>query len=103
MLAIYILNLISFCAILVGGIDHSGLENLALSMAEPAPFLLEHMRAEQRPTAAQDGWEEDGTGADGPPAIGVPASAFPLRTDVISAAGADLFAEDSGLPACIKP
>lgn len=88
--------MLSFRAILIDGRHHSGLEKPALSVAEPAPFLLEHTRAEQRPIVAQDGWEEDGKGADGPPAIGVPASAFPLRTDVISAAGADLFAEDSG-------
>lgn len=65
-------------------------------MAEPAPFLLEHTRAEQRLPVAQDGREEDGQGADGPTAIGFQLLLFLLRTGVIGAACADLFAEDSG-------
>jgi hypothetical protein len=74
--ALSTLNLLSFYAILVGGKHHNNLGKTALPMAEPAPFLLEHTRAEQRPTVAQDGREEDGQGADGPTAIGVSASAF---------------------------
>ncbi len=71
------LNLLSFYAILVGGKHDDSLGKTGVSMAEPAPFLLERMRAEQRLPVAQDGREEDGQGADGPTAIGVPASAFP--------------------------